>query len=105
MMELGEAFLEAMRAVAREEIARAEQKRRESTDGYLSTEAAAEFADVAVGTIRRWVREGKLPEHRAGRRVRVLRSELARLLDGGRRPTKRAKLSPEERAAQILRTG
>lgn len=93
-----------VRKIVRDELARLAPKE-PANDGYLSTEAAAEFADVAVATIRRWVREGKLPEHRAGRRVRVLKSELSQLLDGGRRPTKRAKLSPEERAAQILRTG
>lgn len=66
-----------------EELAR--ERADHPRDEYLSTEAAARFADVAVGTIRRWVRESRLPEHRAGRRVRVRRSELERLL---RAPTR-----------------
>jgi len=55
-------------------------------DEYLSTDAAAKVADVAGGTIRRWIREGKLVGHRAGRHVRVRRADLERLLrEGGRR--------------------
>jgi excisionase family DNA binding protein len=55
-------------------------------DEYLSTRGAAAFADVAPGTIRRWIREGRLAGHRAGRVVRVKRADLERLLrEGGRR--------------------
>lgn len=65
-------------------------------DDYLSTAAAGTFAAVAPGTIRRWIREGRLVGHRAGRMVRVRRAELERLLgEGARRATG---LSPEEQA-------
>lgn len=72
-----------VRAVVREEIRAvlAEAKGEE----FLSTEAAAKLADVAPGTIRRWIREHRLSENRAGRMVRVLRSELEALLRSPRR--------------------
>ena len=56
-------------------------------DEFLSTPAAAQVADVAQGTIRRWVREGRLEAHRAGRVVRVRRADLERVLRDGGKPT------------------
>lgn len=52
-------------------------------DEYLSTRSAANFADVTPGTVRRWVKAGKLTRHMAGRVVRVSRIELERLLKSG----------------------
>ncbi|HEX7842292.1 MAG TPA: helix-turn-helix domain-containing protein [Kofleriaceae bacterium] len=52
-------------------------------DEYLSTSTAGKLAQVAPGTVRRWIREGKLIGHRAGRVVRVRRSELEQLLRDG----------------------
>lgn len=45
-------------------------------DGYLSIARAAVFADVAPGTLRRWIRSGRLPVRRAGRVYRIGRAEL-----------------------------
>lgn len=45
-------------------------------DGYLSISRAAVFADVAPGTLRRWIRSGRLPVRRAGRVYRIARAEL-----------------------------
>ena len=45
-------------------------------DGYLSIARAAAFADVAPGTLRRWIRSGRLPVRRAGRVYRIARAEL-----------------------------
>ena len=45
-------------------------------DGYLSIAHAAAFADVAPGTLRRWIRSGRLPVRRAGRVYRIARAEL-----------------------------
>jgi excisionase family DNA binding protein len=67
------------RAIVREEISSAT-----APPEYLSTRAAGDLAGVAEGTIRRWVRAGRLREHRAGRVVRVLRSDLEGLLQSGR---------------------
>lgn len=73
---------------------------------YLSTRTAAELADVADSTIRRWIREGRLPPHRAGRLVRVCRTDLERMMkDGGRRralPVARRAESPEARARRLF---
>lgn len=68
-------------------------------DGYLSVEKAAEFAEVHADTIRGWVKAGRLPEHRAGRELRIRRDELHRFLDvaaNDDRPT------PEQEAATML---
>ena len=51
-------------------------------DGFMSTTAAATYAGVALGTIRRWIRERKLPEHHAGRHLRVRRGDLDALIRG-----------------------
>lgn len=67
----------------------------ERIDEFLSTRAAAGFADVASGTIRRWIREGRLVGQRAGRVVRVRRADLESLLREGR---KAPELRPEQRA-------
>ena len=64
-------------------VVRDELGKTSEPDDYLSTHDAAKLADVAVGTIRRWVRKGKLRDHRAGRLVRVSRSDLHRLLREG----------------------
>jgi excisionase family DNA binding protein len=67
---------------------------------YLSVERAAAIAEVHPDTIRAWVKAGRLPEHRAGRELRVRRDELHRFLDRGApgdvRPT------AEDEAAMIL---
>lgn len=66
-------------------------------DSYLSTVHAAELADVAPGTIRRWIREGRLVGHRAGRKVCVRRSELEQLLRSDRGA---GNMTPEQLAAR-----
>ena len=67
-----------------------------ANDEYLSPEQAASVARVSPATVRRWVREGKLPGHHAGRRVRVKRSELESLMREG--PRDRTGLTPEQMA-------
>src|SRR5579871_2248749 len=49
---------------------------RNSEDAYLSVAKAARVADVAPGTIRAWIRHGRLTAKRAGRVLRVSRAEL-----------------------------
>ena len=75
--------LEGLRAFIAD-VVREEMKTTAEPDEYLSTRAAAKVADVAIGTIRRWIRLGKLKEMRAGRLVRVSRIDLERLLREGR---------------------
>lgn len=52
--------------------------------GYLSITRAATLADVAPGTLRRWIKAGRLPVRRAGRVYRVSRADLDTFLRGGR---------------------
>jgi excisionase family DNA binding protein len=49
-------------------------------DSYLSVAKAARVADVAPGTIRAWIRAGRLTEKRAGRVLRISRVELESFL-------------------------
>lgn len=86
-------IVEVVREVLREEITRLSQQ-----EEYLSPARAASVTGVAPGTVRRWIREGKLQARHAGRRVRVGRSELERFLKSGRRLS--TDLSPEELAAR-----
>jgi excisionase family DNA binding protein len=78
-----------IREVVREEIRTAldGQSRRNATSnpdddggGYMSLTRAAQLADVAPGTLRRWIREGRLDASRAGRVFRIRRDELERFL-------------------------
>lgn len=64
-------------------------------DEYLSTKKAAELANVATGTIRRWVKAGRLSNNRAGRLVRVSRADLERML---RNPPLNDSATPEQLA-------
>lgn len=90
-----EAGLRALIAeVVREEVARA-LAARDRPDDYLSPRAAGALAKVAPATVRRWIREGRIAGHRAGSRLRVLRSDLEQLLRSGG-----AELSPEALAAR-----
>lgn len=66
---------------------------------YLTTEEAGELARVATGTVRRWIREGRLPSQSAGREIRIRRSDLERLMTGDR---KKREPSPEALAADAL---
>ena len=96
--DLASTLRSVVREVVREEMAALAETRPEP-DAYLSTAAAASIAGVAEGTIRRWVREGWIPGHRAGRVLRVRTSDLQRLLESGARSPKRdARCSPEELA-------
>lgn len=86
---------ELIATVVREEMAKAHAQATEP-DEYLSTNEAGAVAKVAPGTIRRWIREGRLVGHRAGRVVRVRRADLEQLLRAG--GLSHAELSPEELA-------
>lgn len=94
-MTLEAGLRELIAGIVRDEVARALAELRAPAE-YLSTADAAALAAVAEGTIRRWIREGRIAEHRAGRHVRVRRDDLEALLAGGaRRPVDD---SPEARA-------
>ncbi len=75
-----------MRDVVREELSsfakQATPLRNATDDVYLSVTKAARVADVAPGTIRAWIRQGRLASKRAGRVLRIGRSELERFMAG-----------------------
>ena len=71
-----EAVREEVRAVLAEQDARNVRPLGAEGQGYLSIARAAAFADVAPGTLRRWIRSGRLPVRRAGRVYRVGRADL-----------------------------
>jgi hypothetical protein len=87
---------EEMRKVLREEMCRQPER-----DEYLPVATAAQIAAVVPDTIRAWIRQGRLTERWAGRELRVIRSELDRLLAT---PTpSSSEASPEEEARRYLR--
>ena len=83
---LDAAFRELIRDVVRDELRAALADHRgtpllaASSDPYLSLANAARLADVAPGTVRAWIRAGRLPAKRAGRVFRIARSELEAFL-------------------------
>jgi excisionase family DNA binding protein len=70
-----------------------------TSDEFLSVVEAAKIAHVGESTIRGWIKTGALRAGKAGRLVRVRRSDLDRLITESR-PAKRP--DPEHEAAKIL---
>lgn len=94
MTDIAETLRDLVRDLVRDELARA-LAARDAPVEYLTVAQAASVAQVARGTVRRWVREGRLADHRAGRVVRVRRDELDRVMRGQRRADG---LTPEQQA-------
>lgn len=108
--ELAELLRAWITDVARAEVAKALDARSKPNE-YLPTREAADFARVSTGTIRRWIREGRLEKLGAGREIRVRRDQLEQLMSGGEgrrkrisvaRPKRDRRLSPEEEAFAML---
>ena len=83
---LGQLVRETVREVLREELAAATPRNTGTSigadDGFLSVAKAARVADVAPGTIRAWIRAGRLTAQHAGRVLRISRRELAQFMMG-----------------------
>ena len=89
-----ESLRSIVRDVVREEIRAALDERAHASarnskasridDGYLSLSRAAKLADVAPGTLRRWIKEGRIPSQRAGRVYRLSRCDLETFLKSDR---------------------
>jgi excisionase family DNA binding protein len=73
-----EVVREEIRLAVREELARIrlDAEAGSRADTYLSVGEAAKVMGVHPGTVRAWIRDGQLPQHRAGRHYRVRKSEL-----------------------------
>jgi excisionase family DNA binding protein len=103
-IQLAEAFRPLISEVVREELAKQQPA---APDVFLSTRAAAAVAGVASGTIRRWVEEGRLTGHRAGRVLRIRRAELEQQLAAVPRRSRRreavADMTPEALARRDFR--
>lgn len=99
---------EMLRTIVREEIRAAfarhkgEPLRQSGVgDVYLSVTKAARLADVAPGTIRAWIRAGRLDSRRAGRVLRVSRVELETFLATGL--SAKAGQAVSDRARELLK--
>jgi excisionase family DNA binding protein len=92
---LDAAILKAVRAALAENQTTATEE-----DGYLSVQKAADFADVHPDTIRAWIKTDRLRGYRAGRELRILRSELRRFLAADALSEHRETV--EEEAAEIM---
>ena len=53
-------------------------------DSFLTVADVAELLKLNQQTVRNWIDQGLLPAHRVGRRVRIKRSDLERLVEDGR---------------------
>jgi len=95
-MDLDEQIRALVVEVVRSELPRILDERA-ATPERLSTSEAARSANVHPKTVRRWIAEGKLPSERAGREIRVRRTDLEALL---RRPrsSSGSGLTPEQMA-------
>jgi excisionase family DNA binding protein len=95
---------ETVREVLREELAPLAHRNSTLVSGadesYLSVAKAARVADVAPGTIRAWIRAGRLTVKRAGRVLRVSRRELAQFMAGT--PTGPRGEETKQRAAHLF---
>lgn len=100
MSDLERSLRDLIAGLVREEVRRALSEATQP-DEFLTTARAAEVAKVAQGTIRRWIRDGRLTPHHAGRELRVRRSDLDALMhDHGRGDRER---TPEELAEDFVR--
>jgi excisionase family DNA binding protein len=97
-----EVVREELRTALAERAADMQRRNRDprSADGYISIARAARFADVAPGTLRRWIRSGRLPVRRAGRVYRVSQVELEDFL-----ARKGPSAAVVERASEIVAGG
>jgi excisionase family DNA binding protein len=56
-----------------------------SPESFLTVAEVAEMLKLNPQTVRNWIDQGSLPAVRVGRRVRILRSDFDRLVEGGYR--------------------
>jgi excisionase family DNA binding protein len=54
-----------------------------SPESYLTVADVAELLQLNQQTVRNWIDQGSLPALRVGRRVRIKRSDLDRVLEAG----------------------
>lgn len=69
-----------------------------SDDTFLTVAEVAELLKLNQQTVRNWIDQGSLPAVRVGRRVRIRRTDLERVLDEG--ATQNATAQPVSRSAE-----
>lgn len=67
---------------------------------FLTVAEVAELLKLNQQTVRNWIDQGSLPAHRVGRRVRIRRSDLDRLLAEGYTARARAPESDDGPSAE-----
>jgi excisionase family DNA binding protein len=84
---LGEALLEAIRLVVRDEIRAALRPQRQSStyhagigEAFLTIKEAADLSRIAPSTIRLYIRQRRLRAQKVGRRVIIKRVDLENFL-------------------------
>jgi excisionase family DNA binding protein len=61
-------------------------ERADLEESFLTVAEVAEMLKLNQQTVRNWIDQGSLPAVRVGRRVRIKRSDLERVLDEGYSP-------------------
>lgn len=59
-------------------------KNKELEDKWFNVEDIAEYLSITPDTARQWVREGKLPAYKAGKRYKLKLSEVDEWVRSGR---------------------
>jgi excisionase family DNA binding protein len=101
-------FVQVVRAVMREELARAHgpqttaQPQLESPSQYLTVQEVARLCGVAERTIRTWTRQGMLPARRMGRLLRIDRRDLEDYLASSDGAPSSNRLDADALASNIL---
>lgn len=99
MSDIAERLAAILDEMVNERVAKALAETKPANDEYIDATAAAALASVSIKTVRRWIRDGRLPAYRAGRVCRVKRADLEALLHDGVRPVRKdVRLSPEAQA-------
>lgn len=68
---------EECKAVAKEVIA---HFTKDDDEGYMGTAEAATFLGISKKTVREWILSGKLPASKAGKKYRIRRDHVRKLL-------------------------
>lgn len=96
---------EAVRDVVREEIVPLMARGRDRLDPqprFLTVQQAANIAAVKPDTVRHWIKGGRLPEHRAGRHLRVRLDQLEAFMATDRGVDSLTDSELDKRAAELV---
>lgn len=72
-------FAAALVAAVKDELAK--HAKRDETPEFVDVKTAAKLFCLAPTTIERWAREGRLPSHRAGKKLVIKTSDLRAIVE------------------------